>query len=48
MITNSINASISGRTGSGIQAESYNVVVGGTATQVAVMTATATFNATKQ
>lgn len=48
MVTNSINASINGRSGSGVQAETYNVVASGTSIGVGTLTANSTFTATKQ
>lgn len=47
MITNSVNATINGRSASGTQAESYNVVVGGIGTQVGVLTLNASFTASR-
>jgi len=47
MVTNSINATQSGNTLSGTQAESFNVLVAGTSTNVGVLVLNASFTASR-
>lgn len=47
MLTNSVNATITGNAASGTQAETFNVVVSGTGAQVGLLTLNASFTASR-